>query len=227
MWITASTEIAATGLCRDLRNPVGNDSIDHYVYEYMLPGPAVHAAPVPVVEHVAPAPAVSLVASAPDVYTATARDGVHHASASRNCGTCIRAGFNDVASHTGSLIADFAKESQEAKVEEDHSKKDYAAFVSESSQSRVEKVNKVEELQNTKASLSGSLTKVKEEPVSAVSSAAEPAKVISSLHQSCDWLLLNFDTQKKARAEEDAALNNASELVWPSATLASFRTTCS
>ena len=65
-------------------------------------------------------------------------------------------------------------------MEEDHSQKDYAAFVSESSQSHVEKVNKVEELQNTKASLSGSFTKLKEELVSAVFSAADPAKVISS-----------------------------------------------
>ena len=139
----------------------------------------------------------------------------------------IEQGFNDLASLIGTFIADLAKESQEAKVEEDHSQKDYAAFVSESSQSRVEKVNKVKELQNTKASLSGNLTKVKEELVSVMSSAAELAKLISSLHQSCDWLLLNFDTQKTARAEEEKALNNASELFWPSATLASFRTTCS
>ena len=87
-------------------------------------------------------------------------------------------GFNDVASLIGSLIADLAKESQEAKVEEDHSKGDYAAFVSESSQSRGEKVNEVEELQNTKAFLSGRLTKSKEELASAVSSAAEPPRVI-------------------------------------------------
>ena len=51
------------------------------------------------------------------------------------------------------------------------------------------------------------------ELVSAVSSAAEPDKVISSLHQGCVWLLQNFDTQKTARAEEVAALNNASELI--------------
>ena len=121
------------------------------------------------------------------------------------------------ASLIGTLIADLAKESQEAKVEEDHSQKDYVAFVPESSRSRVEKVNKVKELQNTKASLSGNVTKVKEELVSATSSAAETAKLISSLRQSCDWVLLNFDTQKTARAEEVTALNNASELFWPSA----------
>ena len=118
-------------------------------------------------------------------------------------------GFNGVASLIGSLIADLAKESQEAKAEEDHSQGDYAAFMSESSQSRVKKVNEVEELQNTKASLSGSLTKSKEELASAVTSAAETAKVISSLHQSCDWLLQNFDTRKTARAGEVEALNNA------------------
>ena len=46
------------------------------------------------------------------------------------------------------------------------------------------------------------------ELVSAVTSVAETAKVISSLHQSCDWLLQNFDTRKTARAGEVEALNN-------------------
>ena len=41
-------------------------------------------------------------------------------------------GFNGVASLIGPLIADLAKELQEAKVEEDHSQGDYAAFMSES-----------------------------------------------------------------------------------------------
>jgi len=79
----------------------------------------------------------------------------------------------------------------------------------ESAQSRAEKVKEVEELQHTKASLSASLTQTKEELASAVASAAETAKVISSLHQSCDWLLQNFDTRKTARAGEVEALNNA------------------
>ena len=41
----------------------------------------------------------------------------------------------------------------------------------------------MEELQKTIASLSGSLTKSKEKLASSVTSAAEEAKVISSLHQ--------------------------------------------
>ena len=60
---------------------------------------------------------------------------------------------------------------------------------------------KVEELQNTKASLCGSLTKSKEELPSSVSS-AERAKVIGSLHQNCDWLLQTFDTRRMAQNGE-------------------------
>ena len=41
-----------------------------------------------------------------------------------------------------------------------------------------------------------------------MTSVAETAKVISSLHQSCDWLLQDFDTRKAARAGEVEALNN-------------------
>jgi len=56
---------------------------------------------------------------------------------------------------------------------------------------------KVEELQNTKASLSGSLTKSEEELASSVTSAAETAKVINQFFvQNCDWLLENFDTRR-------------------------------
>ena len=61
---------------------------------------------------------------------------------------------------------------------------------------------KVEELQNTKASLSGSLTKSKEELASSVTSAAETAKVIGSLHQNRDCLLQNFDTRRTAQNGE-------------------------
>jgi len=118
-------------------------------------------------------------------------------------------GFNGVASLIGSLVADLTKESQESKVEEDHSQAEYEGFMKDSAQSRADKVKEVEELQNTKASLSSSLTQSKEELASAVTSASETAKVLSSLHQSCDWLLQNFDTRKTARAGEVEALNNA------------------
>ena len=59
-----------------------------------------------------------------------------------------------------------------------------------------------EELQNTKASLSGSLTKLKEKHAFPVTSAAETAKVFSSLLQNCDWLLQNFDTRRTAQNGE-------------------------
>ena len=46
------------------------------------------------------------------------------------------------------------------------------------------------------------------ELVSAVTSVAETMKVISSLYQSCDWLLQNFDTRKTARAGEVEAFEH-------------------
>ena len=64
----------------------------------------------------------------------------------------------------------------------------------------------MEELQNKKASLSGSLTKSKEELASSETSAAETAKVISSLCQSCDWLLQNFDTRRTAQNDETVGI---------------------
>ena len=48
----------------------------------------------------------------------------------------------------------------------------------------------------------GVLTKSEEELASSVTSAAETAKVIGSLHQNCDWLLQNFDTRRTAQNDE-------------------------
>ena len=107
-------------------------------------------------------------------------------------------GYSGVLAVIGSLVADLAKESQEAKVEENHSQQEYEAFMAESAPSRAQKVKEIEEL-----------VQPKEELASAVTSASETAKVISALHHSCDWLLQNFDTRKKARAGEIEALNNA------------------
>ena len=42
------------------------------------------------------------------------------------------------------------------------------------------------------------MTQSKVELASPVTSAAETARVISSLHQSCDWSVQNFDTRKTA-----------------------------
>ena len=94
----------------------------------------------------------------------------------------------------GSLIADSALK---LKVEEDHSPAAYAAFIAESTVSRAAKVGEMEELEGTRA------------VVSASSSATETAQVISSLHQSCDWLLQNCDLWKSARSGDIGALKNA------------------
>ena len=116
-------------------------------------------------------------------------------------------GYSGVLSLIGSLVADLAKESQEANVEEDHSQQEYEAFMAESAASRAQKVKEIEELK--RAAVSVSLVQSKEELSSAVTSASETAKVTSALHQSCDWLLQNFDTRKTARAGEIEGLNNA------------------
>ena len=87
-------------------------------------------------------------------------------------------GFNGVSSLIGSLFADLAEETQEAKVDEEHPRLEYEAFMSESAASRADKVKELE-VQDTKASVSASLTRSKEELASAVTSAAETAEVIS------------------------------------------------
>ena len=81
--------------------------------------------------------------------------------------------------------------------------------MAESDASRADEIKEMEELQDTKASVSASLHRPKEELAPAVTSAAETAKVIKWLHQCCDWLAQNFDARETPRVEEVEALNNA------------------
>ena len=115
-------------------------------------------------------------------------------------------GYSGILALIGS---DLAKESQEAKVEEDHSQQEYEAFMAESAASRAQKVKEIEELKDARAAVSMSSVQSKDELASAVTSASETAKVTSALHHSCDWLLQDFGTRKRARAGEIEGLNNA------------------
>ena len=82
-------------------------------------------------------------------------------------------------------------------MEEDRSQKEYDAFVVEWAASRAQKVKEVEELKDTR------------ELASAMTSAAQTAKVMSALHQGCDWLIQNFNARKAARAGDVDALKSA------------------
>ena len=93
-------------------------------------------------------------------------------------------GHSGVLSLIGSLVADLAKESQKANVEEDHSQHEYEAFMVESGASRAQKVKEIEELKDTRAAVSVGSVQSKEELASAMTSASETAKVISALHHS-------------------------------------------
>ena len=76
-------------------------------------------------------------------------------------------GLDGVVLLIGSLIAHLAKEMQESKVGEEHAHKEYT-FISEPAASRAGKVNELDVLQDTMASVSMSLTHSKEEAASAV-----------------------------------------------------------
>ena len=62
-------------------------------------------------------------------------------------------------------------------MEQDHSLEEYEAFMALLSASRAEKVKEVEELKDTRASVSPSLVSTKEKLASAVTSAAETAEL--------------------------------------------------
>jgi septal ring factor EnvC (AmiA/AmiB activator) len=107
------------------------------------------------------------------------------------------------------LVADLAKEMQESAVEEQNDQSDYEQMVADSADKRAADSKSMSEKQGVKADTEAALVADEGEKKSKTKEAMANDKYIHDLHQECDWLLLNFDTRKEARAGEVESLKNA------------------
>jgi hypothetical protein len=107
------------------------------------------------------------------------------------------------------LNADLNKEMQENEVDEKNAQEEYEQFMSDSATRRADDSKLLAEKESTKADAMAAFTKNKQDKKDTLSEAYANDKYIHNLHGECDWLIMNFDTRKAARAGEVESLKNA------------------
>jgi len=107
------------------------------------------------------------------------------------------------------LISDLAKELTEAKTQEKDSQADYEQMMKDSAEKRTIDSKSLTEKGAAKADMDTALQAHEQARAEGTKEVMLAAKLISSLHGECDWLLQYFDARKAARAAEVDSLNKA------------------
>merc|ERR1712045_142967 len=107
------------------------------------------------------------------------------------------------------LITDLAKELAEAKTQEKDSQADYEQMMKDSAEKRTIDSKSLTEKGAAKADMDTALQAHEQAQAEGAKEVMLAAKLISSLHGECDWLLQYFDARKAARAAEVDSLTRA------------------
>jgi len=107
------------------------------------------------------------------------------------------------------LIEDLSKESTEMKVDEKNAQAEYETFIEDSADKRAADSKSIAEKEATKADTAAKLQKHGEESKETQSELNANAGYTMGLHQSCDWLVQNYDVRKSARAGQGDSLVKA------------------
>merc|ERR1719346_889781 len=111
------------------------------------------------------------------------------------------------------LIADLAKELTEAKTQEKDSRADYEQLMKDSAEKRTIDSKSLTEKGAAKADMDTTLQSHQQARAQGAKESMLTAKLISSLHGECDWLLQYFDARKAARADEVDSLHRAKSVL--------------
>jgi len=107
------------------------------------------------------------------------------------------------------LVSDLAKELTEAETQEKDSQADYEQLMKDSADKRTTDSKSLTEKGAAKADVDTALQAHEQARAEGAKEVMLAAKLISSLHGECDWLLQYFDARKAARAAEVDSLNKA------------------
>jgi len=107
------------------------------------------------------------------------------------------------------LRNDLDKEIQETEVNEKEGQAEYETFMADSSAKRAEDTKSIAMKEAQKADLGAELEKMTSEKGTTMQEAMATAESIKDLHLDCDWLVMNFQARKDARAGEIESLKNA------------------
>lgn len=100
------------------------------------------------------------------------------------------------------LINDSKSQQQSLKHEEEDSQKDYEELMAESQESRENKAKSISDKESERVRLMEELNTTKQSTTDAKAELKAVRDNIGSLHQSCDFLMENFDVRKEARTSE-------------------------
>jgi len=107
------------------------------------------------------------------------------------------------------LKADLAKEMQESATQEQHDQEEYETMVKDSKDKRAADSKSLQEKEGAKADAEAALTAATQEHKDKEAEAMANAELIHNLHQSCDWLISNYQVRKEAREGEVQSLITA------------------
>merc|ERR1719198_2706374 len=111
------------------------------------------------------------------------------------------------------LIADLDKEMTEAKQEEKDAQADYETMMKESAEKRTLDSKAVADKTGAKADAEADLEATEGSKKETLGELYATGKYWKSLHEECDWLLMNFDARKEARTGEIDSLVKAKAIL--------------
>jgi len=120
---------------------------------------------------------------------------------------------NGVVAMMDLLVADLQKELTEAGTQEKDDQAEYEVLMKDSAEKRALDSKSLSDKGGAKADTEAALQAHKQARADAAEDGMLTAKVISSLHGECDWLLQYFDARKAARASEVDSLGRAKSVL--------------
>jgi len=108
-----------------------------------------------------------------------------------------------------SIVTDLDKEITEQETEEKDAQSDYETVIDDSKIKRTKDGKLIEKKELTEADLKVELQKLRALEKAKLREAYAATGVLGELHQDCDWLLMNYDARKEARAAEKDSLAKA------------------
>jgi hypothetical protein len=107
------------------------------------------------------------------------------------------------------LVKDLEKEIQAAEHDEKTATKDYEELVADAQESRAQNVKSISDKESTKAEVEGKLQDAKTANVVTNDAYDQVKNYIADLHNSCDFIVAQFEVRKEARSNEVESLKNA------------------
>jgi len=107
------------------------------------------------------------------------------------------------------LVADLDKEMQEMTTEEKDSQVEYEALMHDSAEKRMADIASIATNEGAKADTEAAMHQSNVDKTSRTHEFLAKQEEIGALHQTCDWLLANFENRQAARSGEIESLKNA------------------